>query len=101
MTGWTFRLRSTRCAMSRKWPKATIKLVEDKANGTAVLAMLKRELPGLIGVDPKGGKIARANAVSALVEAGDVFLPHPQIAPWVDAFVRARSSSPPRFRTGC
>jgi predicted phage terminase large subunit-like protein len=74
-------------AMTLKYPKATAKLVEDKANGPAVIATLKTKIGGLIAVNPEGGKIARANAVSPLVESGNVFLPHPAIAPWVDAYI--------------
>lgn len=80
--------------MTRKYPKATLKLIEDKANGPAVIQMLRRELPGFIGVDPKGGKIARANAVSPLMEAGNVYLPHPAIAPWVDAYIEEMALFP-------
>ncbi len=64
-------------AQAAKWPRATGKLVEDKANGTAVIASLKRDSPGLIPVEPHGGKVVRANAVSPFVEAGNVFLPRP------------------------
>jgi hypothetical protein len=43
-------------------------LIEDKANGSAVIQELKHELPGLIAVHPEGGKVARAHAVSAQVD---------------------------------
>jgi predicted phage terminase large subunit-like protein len=62
-------------AMAEKWPQAHRKLVEDKANGPAVISMLQTEISGLIAVNPEGGKISRAHAVSAVVEAGNVFLP--------------------------
>ncbi len=81
-------------AMTRKYPKATLKLIEDKANGPAVIQMMRREIQGLLGVNPEGGKIARANAVSPQVEAGNVFLPHPTIAPWVDAFIEELATFP-------
>jgi predicted phage terminase large subunit-like protein len=81
-------------AMTEKWPEAHRKLVEDKANGPAVIAMLQHETSGLIAVNPAGGKIARANAVSAVVEAGNVFLPHPMIAPWVDGYLAELSIFP-------
>lgn len=74
--------------MTRAWPGATLKLVEDKANGPAVISMLKKEITGLVAVNPKGGKVARANAVSPLVEAGNVFLPPQNIAPWRDEYVQ-------------
>ena len=52
-----------------------LKLVEDKANGPAVLSSLRREVAGLAAVDPKGDKVARARAVAPEVEAGNVYLP--------------------------
>ncbi len=54
-------------------------LVEDTANGPAVMSMLGNKLPGLIAVKPDGGKEARLNACSPLFEAGNVWLPvgHP------------------------
>jgi phage terminase large subunit-like protein len=33
------------------------KLIEDKANGPAVIQMLGHEIPGLIPVTPEGGKM--------------------------------------------
>lgn len=74
-------------ALSQKWPKVLTKLVEDKANGPAVIAMLRHRVGGLIAVLPEGSKIARASAVSPLIEAGNVYLPHPLIVPWVNAFI--------------
>lgn len=49
--------------------------IEDKANGSAVIQVLKREISGIIPVEPKGGKIARAHAVSGAIESGHVYLP--------------------------
>lgn len=51
-------------------------LIEDKANGSAIIQMLRRELPGVLAVNPQGGKVARLNAVSGAIEAGNVLLPH-------------------------
>lgn len=62
-------------AFKNKHPEATEILVEDKANGTAIIDTLKREISGIIPVDPKGTKIARAEAVSPQFEAGNVYLP--------------------------
>jgi predicted phage terminase large subunit-like protein len=73
--------------LSDKWPGTIAKLIEDKANGSAVIQMLNHEIPGLLPVNPQGGKIARAAAVSPLVEAGNVYLPHPDSAPWVNDFI--------------
>lgn len=70
--------------LSAKWPKAIAKLVEDRANGSAVIQTLQSKLAGLIAIEPDGSKEARAHAVSPQVESGNVYLPHPLIADWVD-----------------
>ena len=56
--------------------------------------MLGRELPGLLPVNPEGGKIARAAAVSPLIEAGNVYLPHPDYAAWVNDFIEECAACP-------
>ena len=61
--------------MARKWPDARPIYVEDKANGSAVIAMLKHEIPGIVAVNPEGGKVARVNAIAGFIEAGNVHLP--------------------------
>jgi predicted phage terminase large subunit-like protein len=80
--------------LSAKWPQAHAKVVEDKANGPAVVAMLRHELPGLIAVTPEGGKEARANAVAPQIESGNVYLPDPTIAPWVTDFIEECAAFP-------
>lgn len=80
--------------LSTKWPDAIAKYIEDKANGPAVMQMLKGELTGMIPVEPDGGKEARANAVSPLFEAGNVYLPHPLYKPWVEEVIEELVSFP-------
>jgi predicted phage terminase large subunit-like protein len=79
-------------ALSAKWPQATTKLVEDKANGPAIIAQLRKELPGVVAVTPKDSKEARAHAVSAFIEAGDVELPAD--AAFIGEFVEECSAFP-------
>lgn len=81
-------------ALAARWPQATLKLVEDKANGSAVLASLSRIVPGLVPVEPDGGKEARAAAVSPLQEAGNVWLPSPELAAWVGGFIDEAAGFP-------
>jgi predicted phage terminase large subunit-like protein len=81
-------------ALHAKWPQATAKLVEDKANGTAVLDTLRKSTPGLIPIEPKESKEARAHAVSPFIEAGNVHLPDPSIAPWIADFVNEAAAFP-------
>ena len=52
-----------------------VKLVEDKANGPAIISQLGREITGMIPVNPQGDKIARARSVAPQLEAGNVHLP--------------------------
>lgn len=59
-------------------------LIEDKANGSAVLSILRQKISGMIAINPEGGKEARAAAVAPMIEAGNVLLPMPDEAPWVD-----------------
>lgn len=69
--------------LSKKWPLALAKYIEDKANGPALEDVLKVKLDGLILLDPQGSKSDRLWAVQPLFEAGNVFHPHPDIAPWI------------------
>jgi predicted phage terminase large subunit-like protein len=81
-------------ALSAKWPKAHAKLVEDKANGTAVIAQLSSTVPGIIAITPTESKEARVAAVSPYVESGNAFLPDPELAPWVAGFVEECAAFP-------
>lgn len=60
------------------FPYAYVKLVEDKANGSAVIDVLSSTISGIVPIDPDGGKETRASAVSPFFEAGNVFLPDPK-----------------------
>jgi predicted phage terminase large subunit-like protein len=79
----------TSCQMMRdmtaKHPRATAKFVENKANGPAIENTLRKKIPGIVLVEPEGGKIARANAVTPLFEAGNVHLP--ENAPWLSDYI--------------
>jgi predicted phage terminase large subunit-like protein len=74
-------------AQVARWPEATTKLVEDKANGPAVIATLKAEIGGIIPQGVEGSKVARARAVSPQFEAHDIYIPHPSIAPWIGTWI--------------
>ena len=81
---------------SRKWDMCPKTIVELAANGFAIVDALKSEVPGLIGeqVGKLGSKEARAEAVTPLIEAGNVYIPHPDIAPWVNDYVEEMSAFP-------
>jgi len=81
-------------SLSARWPEAVLKLVEDKANGPAVINALQLSVSGLFPVKPQGGKLSRAQAILPLVAAGNVWLPNPQEQPWIEAFLAEASSFP-------
>jgi predicted phage terminase large subunit-like protein len=62
--------------------------VEDAANGPAVVQLLARSVPGLELVKPLGGKVVRANASASYHRSGNVYLPDPALAPWVEDYIR-------------
>ena len=68
-------------SMCMRHPETTAVLIEDKANGPAVMDALREDVPDLVPVEPDGSKIARAYAVTALFSAGNVYLP--SHAPWL------------------
>lgn len=74
-------------AMTVKFPKALDKLIEEAANGAAVIDTLRIEIRGITPVDALGGKEARAAACTPLMAMGNYFLPHPDIAPWVKSYM--------------
>lgn len=75
--------------MSEKHPEAIGKLIEDKANGPAILDVLKNELLGLISFNPNkyGSKEARFSAVAPMFEAGNIWVPEKSIADWGDDLI--------------
>ena len=67
--------------------KFTDLLIEDKANGPAIIDTLKREARGYAvhAVNPLGGKVARAEAASVQFKQGRILLP--RHAPWLSGYV--------------
>ncbi|MGG6295282.1 phage terminase large subunit [Leptolyngbya sp. AN02str] len=56
-------------------------LIEDKANGPAIIDELKTEISGLVPINPgQSSKEARAEAVSPYYEGGNVWIPESAIA---------------------
>jgi len=78
------------------FPGANAILIEDKANGPAVVSELQKEIPGVVPVSPDGGKMSRAQAMAPLWEAGSVELPDPQVfdVPWIEAYIHNICSFP-------
>ncbi|QHB37139.1 terminase [Microbacterium phage Terij] len=70
------------------------RLVEDKANGPAIIDTLHDKVSGIKAVEPNGSKEARARAVTPEIESGNVYLPHPTEAPWVLELISELRSFP-------
>jgi predicted phage terminase large subunit-like protein len=73
----------------KDYPRAQEKLIEDKANGTAIIDLLKKKIPGIIPVDTHNDpKEVRYGSVLWLIEAGNVRLPNPEVyadrMPWIE-----------------
>lgn len=76
-------------ACCAEFPRAHAVLIEDKANGPAIISELQKEIPGIVAINPEGGKIARVQATAPLWESGSIELPDPQVfhAPWVEDYL--------------
>jgi len=77
-----------------KFPKPIAVLIEDKANGSAVIETLQKEISGIIAINPEGGKVARAFAIQPEHEAGNLWLPDPSIDPTIEVYLGEASSFP-------
>lgn len=62
-------------ALKNKWSNTREILVEDKANGTAIIDSLKRKISGIIPINPDSSKLARTEAVAPQFESGNIFIP--------------------------
>ena len=67
--------------------------VEEKATGRPIMDELRLAMPGMLkGVTPIGSKEDRAKAISAVFEAGRVYLPRGM--PWVESYVDELTTFP-------
>ena len=74
------------------YDRCKVTLIEDKANGSAVIQILRRAMHGIIAIDPIGGKVARVNAISGAIESGNVHVPRNK--PFTQDFIDEFSSFP-------
>ena len=89
-------------ALGARYPQTRAVLIEDAANGPAVVNALHHQIRGLLAVRPEGGKISRAAAVQPQIEAGQVSLPRPCVPDgrpipgraWVQDFVDTCAAFP-------
>lgn len=63
-------------------PQAYSRIVEDKANGTAVINVLRKKYTGLIPFNPQASKSARLSIVLPQIVGGNVLFPDPEIYVW-------------------
>lgn len=77
-----------------RWPQVVLKVVEDKANGPAVIASLRHQIPGIVPEEPDGSKPARAAAITPLQYAGNLWLPASALAPWADELIEEAAAFP-------
>lgn len=77
--------------MQSKYPLSSI-LIEDKANGPAVISILKKSVSRIIPVRPTAGKDERLHTVAPLFEAGNVYLP--QNAPYTSEIINELQTFP-------
>lgn len=56
------------------------RLIEEKANGAAIIDTLRDQISGMKPINPRTSKEARARAITPEVESGHVYLPHPSDA---------------------
>jgi len=71
------------------WKAASEILIEDKANGTALIAEAREAVGQRIPVrevEPHGSKEDRARRHSAKAEAGLIWFPPADVAPWIGEF---------------
>lgn len=71
------------------YPRANAILIENKANGPAIISELKKEMAGVVALSADHGKMSRAQAMSPLWEAGSVELPDPRTfdVPWIESYI--------------
>lgn len=70
--------------MTAKYPRTHRWLIEDKANGSAIISVLKKQIHGITPIMPTESKLERAYAVTPLIEAGNVYIP--ESATWLANF---------------
>ena len=63
--------------LCNEYPGIDQLIIEDKANGSAIIDTLKYTdgIPPIVAVNPLGGKYSRAQAVSPFIAGGSVYIP--------------------------
>lgn len=61
-----------------------VTLIENKANGADIIEDLSADFPGIIPINPRQSKEARAQAITPYFESGNVWFLDSPDAPWFD-----------------
>lgn len=91
--GFTATIEKIR-EITARWPQAVGKLIEDKANGPAVINALSSTIPGIIPVEPEGSKYSRAVAISPFAHSGNIVLPDSLHTPTVTMLTEEAAAFP-------
>lgn len=83
------RVKSFAETIRSRYDNAITVLVEDKANGPAIVDALRSTVGGLVEfpVHEYGSKLARAHTCQPLLLGGNLYIPSREIAPWVEGYV--------------
>jgi predicted phage terminase large subunit-like protein len=81
-------------ALYMRYPSTSAVLIEDTAGGSSAIVDLRRTIPGVQAIVPKGDKKTRAIPTARLLQAGNLYLPHPAICNWVNDFIEEFSVFP-------
>jgi predicted phage terminase large subunit-like protein len=78
----------------KAFPEAVTKVIEEKANGAAIISVLSSEIEGIVPFNPGPGdsKEARAASWQPLQRAGNCYLPDG--APWVPEYIDEHDAFP-------
>lgn len=79
-----------------KWPLTTNILIEDKANGSAIIDDIKHLTEGVKAIQATGGDNThtKANVTSKKQNTGNIILPHPAICSWTEEFIEEFTNYP-------
>lgn len=80
--------------LKNMYPKTSAILIEDKANGIAIIDELKNDISGIIAIEPKGTKEARAEATTPFWNAGNIYLPNADNNLWIGNFIEEHINFP-------
>lgn len=70
-----------------RWPQARQKIIEDKANGPALEADLRKTISGIVLIPKNKDKVECLHAATPPLESGHVYFPDPIVYPWAQEVI--------------